>query len=138
MLIRHCLLFLTPSKRQLTASLSVCNTTSLPARIFGQHRKGKTAATASNVDVFQPCSWSAESLAVRIRKSGHLIVAQNKTLPSSTALIDATHLLSWSANRMNLPFILARGRRRHKQNSSPQGKGVWACMRWEALSKLLL
>jgi hypothetical protein len=35
-------------------------------------------------------------------------VAQNQTLPSSTALIDATHLLSWSANRMNLPFTLAK------------------------------
>ncbi len=68
-----------------TASLSVCNTTSLPARILGQHRKGKTAATASNVGVLQPCAWLAESLAVRIRKSGHLIVAQNQTSPSSNS-----------------------------------------------------
>jgi hypothetical protein len=106
------------------ASLAVCNTTSLPARILGQHRKDKPAATASNEGVLQPCEGSAETLAVRIRKSGHLIVAQNQTLPSSTAL--KTPLPSWSANRMNLPFTSARGLRHHKQNSSPLGQGVWA------------
>ncbi len=118
-----------------TAALSVCNTTSLPARILEQHRKGNPAAIASNVGVLQSCAWSAESLAVRIRKSGHLIVAQNKTSRSSTALIEATPLPS---GRICHSLYQHKRLRHQKRNSSPLGKSVWACMEWEALSQLLL